>query len=190
MASHIEPAPIKDTSEAQLSPTYYRREAHTHGHERTSTISGKDGKAFTETESQRNSGGSPDHLTGPGSMYEDDERVEYPPMPEDQKLGYISTGSLIISNMVGTGVFAKAPYILENCGSKGVSLLLWVVGGAMTFCGLLIYIELGIAFPFNGAEVVYVRIIFSSYSPLSNKVLTPGLLIPYRPMKPTQSPNS
>lgn len=140
MASQVELVSV----DHQPSTTYYRREAHTNlttHTERHSTISGKDGKVFSDTESQRYSG-SPDHLTGGGggggggmSTYEDDDRVEYPPMPEDQKLGYISTGSLIISNMVGTGVFAKAPYILENCGGKGVSLLLWVAGGGMTFVG-------------------------------------------------------
>ncbi|KAF8249975.1 amino acid transporter [Wilcoxina mikolae CBS 423.85] len=87
----------------------------------------------------------------------DDDRVQYPPMPEDKKLGYFSTAALIVSKMIGTGVFAKPSVVLANCGGKGVALFLWVACGLMSLAGLLIYVELGITLPFSGAEVVYVE---------------------------------
>lgn len=65
----------------------------------------------------------------------DDDRVEYPPMAEEKKLGAFSTAALIISKMIGTGVFAKPAVVLLNCGGKSVALGLWLAGGAMTLCG-------------------------------------------------------
>lgn len=65
----------------------------------------------------------------------DDDRVQYPPMPEDKKLGYFSTAALIVSKMIGTGVFAKPSVVLENCGGKGVALFLWVACGLMSLAG-------------------------------------------------------
>ncbi|KAI5819595.1 amino acid permease-domain-containing protein [Pyronema omphalodes] len=86
-----------------------------------------------------------------------DDRVEYVPMPERKKLGYFSTAALIVSKMIGTGVFAKPSVVLMNCGGRGVALFLWVACGLMSLAGLLIYVELGITLPFSGAEVVYVE---------------------------------
>ncbi|TGZ77031.1 amino acid transporter [Ascodesmis nigricans] len=87
----------------------------------------------------------------------DRDRVEYKPIPEKRKLGYFSTASLIISKMIGTGVFAKPSVVLANSGGRGISLFLWVACGIMSLMGLLIYVEMGIAMPFSGAEVIYVE---------------------------------
>lgn len=56
-------------------------------------------------------------------------------MAEEKKLGAFSTAALIISKMIGTGVFAKPAVVLLNCGGKSVALGLWLAGGAMTLCG-------------------------------------------------------
>lgn len=65
----------------------------------------------------------------------DDDRVEYPPMSEEKRLGAFSTAALIVSKMIGTGVFAKPAVVLLNSGGKSVALGMWLVGGAMTLCG-------------------------------------------------------
>ncbi|KAI5808646.1 amino acid/polyamine transporter I [Peziza echinospora] len=78
-------------------------------------------------------------------------------MRETRKLGLLSTASLIINKMIGSGIFAKPSYVLENVGgSKGLALVMWTTGAVMTFAALIIYLEFGAAFPFNGAEIVYV----------------------------------
>ena len=56
-----------------------------------------------------------------------DDRVEYPPIPEEKKLGYFSTAALIVSKMIGTGVFAKPAVVLANSG--GGSILPPLTGG-------------------------------------------------------------
>ena len=65
----------------------------------------------------------------------DVDRVEYPPMAEPQKLGYFSTAALIVSKVIGTGIFAKPSIVLENSGGKGVSLALWFGCGLMSLAG-------------------------------------------------------
>ncbi|KAF8253384.1 amino acid transporter [Wilcoxina mikolae CBS 423.85] len=77
-------------------------------------------------------------------------------MAEQKKLGYFSTAALIISKVIGTGIFAKPSVVYANCGGKGVSLGIWVACGLMSLAGLIIYVELGIALPFSGGEVIYV----------------------------------
>ena len=62
-------------------------------------------------------------------------RVTYMPMPEDHRLGTLSTAALIINKMIGTGIFSKPSEILKLTGSKGGALFLWVTGGVMTLTG-------------------------------------------------------
>ncbi|KAI5851983.1 amino acid/polyamine transporter I [Tricharina praecox] len=84
------------------------------------------------------------------------ERVVYAPMAEQQKLGYFSTAALIVSKCIGTGVFAKPSVVLANAGGKGVALGLWFACGLMSLAGLIVYVEMGLALPFSGGEVIYV----------------------------------
>ena len=48
--------------------------------------------------------------------------------------------------MVGTGVFVAPPTVLAITGSKGISLILWLLGGIMSWAGYVLYwkdIDLG-----------------------------------------------
>jgi hypothetical protein len=67
-----------------------------------------------------------------------DRVVVYAPMAEQKKLGYFSTACLIISKVIGTGVFAKPSVVLENSGGKAVSLGLWFVCGLMSLAGFVL----------------------------------------------------
>ncbi|KAI5781499.1 amino acid permease-domain-containing protein [Geopyxis carbonaria] len=134
-----------DGSQADSAfPNFYRRE---------NLIRSPTSKEYTRKESidhRHEPLRRPDHDVG-------NDRVEYAPMPEKKKLGYFSTAALIVSKMIGTGVFAKPQVVLANSGGKGVSLFLWVACGIMSLMGLLIYVEMGITLPFSGAEVIYVE---------------------------------
>jgi hypothetical protein len=107
---------------AEAFPAYYRRD-----NVRGASLSGEFDRRKDLVELR-----SPPRLTD-----EDvgDDRVEYVPMPEQKKLGYFSTAALIISKMIGTGVFAKPSVVLENCGGRGVALFLWVACGLMSLAG-------------------------------------------------------
>lgn len=47
-------------------------------------------------------------------------------------IGVIAVISLMINQMIGTGVFETPGYVLYLTGSKQISLLLWAVGGIYT----------------------------------------------------------
>ena len=60
--------------------------------------------------------------------------------------------SIVIANMIGTGVFTSLGFQLLDIQSAPVILLLWVVGGVLALCGALCYAELGAALPRSGGE--------------------------------------
>ena len=60
--------------------------------------------------------------------------------------------SVVIANMVGTGVFTSLGFQLLDIQSGFVLLMLWVVGGVTACCGALSYAELGATLPRSGGE--------------------------------------
>ncbi|MEM7098194.1 MAG: amino acid permease [Pseudomonadota bacterium] len=60
--------------------------------------------------------------------------------------------SIVIANMIGTGVFTSLGFQLVDIDSAFVILLLWALGGLLAFCGALCYAELGAALPRSGGE--------------------------------------
>jgi APA family basic amino acid/polyamine antiporter len=63
--------------------------------------------------------------------------------------------ALVISNMVGTGIFGSTGFMAGDLGSAGLILACWAVGALFAFAGALSYSELGINFPSSGGEYVY-----------------------------------
>ena len=72
-----------------------------------------------------------------------------------RQLGFISATALVISNMVGTGIFATTGFMAGDLGDARLILLAWFVGAVFALCGALSYSELGINFPSSGGEYVY-----------------------------------
>ena len=72
-----------------------------------------------------------------------------------RQLGIASATALVISNMVGTGIFTTTGYLAGDLGSVRLVLLIWVVGGISALAGALCYSELGVNFPSSGGEYVY-----------------------------------
>ncbi|KAJ7149056.1 amino acid transporter [Mycena crocata] len=75
-------------------------------------------------------------------------------------LGIFSCTMLIVGRIIGTGIFSTPSSILGSVGSVGASLLLWVLGFALSFCGLFIWLELGTMIPRSGGEKVYLEAIY------------------------------
>lgn len=80
--------------------------------------------------------------------------------PEDRKLGTWSTAFLIINRVVGAGIYSTPSSIIHYTDSVGLTLIFWVIGGFMTFCGLFVYLEYGTALPRSGGEKVYLERVF------------------------------
>src|SRR5262245_9375207 len=72
-----------------------------------------------------------------------------------RQIGFFSATALVISNMVGTGIFATTGFMAGDLGSAKLILLCWTVGAFFAMAGALSYSELGINFPSSGGEYVY-----------------------------------
>ena len=68
--------------------------------------------------------------------------------------------SIVIANMVGTGVFTSLGFQLVDIDAAPVILLLWVIGGIVALCGALCYAELGAALPRSGGEYNFLSCIY------------------------------
>jgi len=71
------------------------------------------------------------------------------------KIGFYTAISLVIANMIGTGVFTSLGFQLLDIHSVFSILILWLLGGIISLCGALVYAELGVTFPKSGGEYVY-----------------------------------
>ncbi|KAG0660968.1 methionine permease, partial [Maudiozyma exigua] len=78
----------------------------------------------------------------------------------EKQLGLFSCIGLICNRMLGTGVFAVSSTIYTLCGSVGLSLIMWALGGIIALAGLYVYMEFGTAIPKNGGEKNYLEFIF------------------------------
>lgn len=77
-----------------------------------------------------------------------------------QKFPYITVTSVVIANMVGTGVFTSLGFQLLDIRSGFVLLMLWAVGGVIAVCGAMTYAELGAAMPRSGGEYNFLTRIY------------------------------
>src|SRR5438309_11934425 len=65
---------------------------------------------------------------------------------------------LFIGSVIGSGIFrTPGPILRQVNGSVGLSLLVWVAGGALSLLGALTYAELASANPEAGGLYCYIR---------------------------------
>ena len=73
----------------------------------------------------------------------------------------ISTGiSIVIANMIGTGIFTSLGFQVISIKSGFALLLLWLIGGISALIGALAYGELGTAMPRSGGEYHFLSKIY------------------------------
>jgi basic amino acid/polyamine antiporter, APA family len=68
--------------------------------------------------------------------------------------------TLVIANMIGTGVFTSLGYQVGPLPSGFVILLLWALGGVVALCGALTYAEIATALKRSGGEYLYLSKLF------------------------------
>ncbi|KAM0138731.1 hypothetical protein ACHAQE_000517 [Botrytis cinerea] len=88
-------------------------------------------------------------------------QIEDDTIPETSTLGrnlsWSSAYILVISRVIGSGIFATPGPILKTTGSIGLALLLWVAGSILAWLGLQISLEYGCMLPRSGGEKVYLE---------------------------------
>jgi APA family basic amino acid/polyamine antiporter len=91
------------------------------------------------------------------------------PQPTKQAVSTWPAAALVVSNMIGTGVFTSLGFQVEGFSHDGVSnltgsvfplIMLWVVGGVLALCGALCYAELATALPRSGGEYNFLSRIY------------------------------
>lgn len=72
-------------------------------------------------------------------------------------LGLIAAISIVIGNVIGTGVFLKARVMICNVGSPTKVIIAWIAAGILSLAGALTYAELAAMMPKAGGEYVFIR---------------------------------
>ena len=72
-----------------------------------------------------------------------------------RQLGIVSATALVVSNMVGTGIFTTTGILAGQLGAPSIVIAIWVAGAVCALAGAFCYSELGINFPSSGGEYVY-----------------------------------
>lgn len=75
-------------------------------------------------------------------------------------LGIPAAASLVVANMIGTGVFVSLGYQLVDFHSAPPIMLLWLMGGVIALCGALSYAALADLLPKSGGEYHFLGSIY------------------------------
>jgi basic amino acid/polyamine antiporter, APA family len=75
----------------------------------------------------------------------------------DRRLGAVDAAAIVISNVIGGGIFFVPVIVAQMVPHPGAMLLVWLLGGALAFTGAMAYAELAALRPRSGGEYVYLR---------------------------------
>src|ERR1700760_4450536 len=71
-------------------------------------------------------------------------------------LTLVPAAALIVTNVIGSGVFFKARVMVCNVGSPAMVLLAWVAAGLLTLAGALSFAELSTLMPRSGGQYNFI----------------------------------
>lgn len=74
-----------------------------------------------------------------------------------KRYGIIMATSLVIANMVGSGIFTTSGFMANYLPGPLWVLLCWFLGGLLALCGALSYSELASRMPESGGEYIFLK---------------------------------
>lgn len=83
-------------------------------------------------------------------------------MTSSKPLGYFSLTMIVVSLVVGMGIFGTPAKVAASSGSSTIFFLVWLTGGFVALCGALTYAEIGLRLPVMGG---YYKIFAECYHP-------------------------
>jgi APA family basic amino acid/polyamine antiporter len=82
----------------------------------------------------------------------------------ERRLGPIDAAAIVVSNVIGGGIFFVPILVAQFTGDARAMLAVWLLGGAFAFFGAMAYAELAALRPRSGGEYVYLH---DAYGPLA-----------------------
>ncbi|KAI1495900.1 amino acid/polyamine transporter I [Biscogniauxia marginata] len=77
-----------------------------------------------------------------------------------KNLGAAEAFAIVISIVIGSGIFTSPGSIDTNVPSPGMALIVWLIGGVLAWTGASTMTELGVAIPGEGGVQPYLKYIF------------------------------
>lgn len=81
-------------------------------------------------------------------------------MSQSQKYTFSVAVTVVIANMIGTGVFGSLGFQVGPIPSGFSILMLWLAGGVISLCGAFVYAELATTLKESGGEYLFLSRIF------------------------------
>lgn len=81
----------------------------------------------------------------------------------NRSLGLVSSLSLVIGTVIGSGIFFKQAAVLDYAHSTNLALVAWLVGGLITMASGLTIAEIGSQMPHTGGLYVYLEKIYGKF---------------------------
>ena len=105
--------------------------------------------------------------------------IETDRVPVKQRLGLVDGIAFVVGAIIGSGIFISPKGALQNSGSVGMCLLIWVISGFMSFCMAMVYADFGTMMPRSGGDYTYIRVLIGSLPAflitwVSTTLSTPG----------------
>src|SRR6478672_3718254 len=83
-------------------------------------------------------------------------------MTAKNKLGQLDISLIVVSLVIGMGIFRNPASVAATSGTSSIFFSLWIVGGFIALCGALTYAEIGQRLPAMGG---YYKIFARCYHP-------------------------
>ncbi|ORX54515.1 amino acid transporter [Hesseltinella vesiculosa] len=98
--------------------------------------------------------------------HQEDVEVQHGPAPH---MGLLSSINMIVGLIIGSGIFASPGPVTAKVGAVGPSLMMWLVGGILSYLGAMCYAELGTMITKSGGEYQYLT---KAYGPCMGLTFT------------------
>jgi APA family basic amino acid/polyamine antiporter len=87
----------------------------------------------------------------------------------ERRLGAFDTAMIVVSLVIGIGIFRTPALVAGHAGTTGAFYLAWLLGGVISLCGALTYAEIGSRLPRAGGQY---RAVAEAYHPIAAFMLT------------------